>query len=184
VATELAVVPGTAIGRESDSGAALGPSLGLYVFDMETESYLNPLSVLPALQDKQPPVISRVLIRREGGMTELVPGATTPPGAVDVLVETYDLREDLSFRWRLAPYEAILAVNGKQTAFVTFESLRAGSANALEVGGRPAASVYAGPWLLALGRIQLQLGETHLQVFVRDLAGNESTRELFLSIKG
>jgi hypothetical protein len=180
VAATGAVAATTVIGRVGDTGAALGPALGLSIMDMETASYLNPLMVLPPLVDHQPPVIARVLLRRDGVDTELGARTETVQGAAELLVEAYDLREDVTFRWRLAPYSAALAVNGRQVATMVLDSLRVGADGVVDSAGRGWSALYAGPWLIDLGRIQVQGGETHIQVFVRDFAGNESSRELYL----
>lgn len=183
--TRLAVVSGsTAIGSIGDSGTALGPTLGLQVLDLETRSFLNPLMVLPLLRDAQPPVVVRTLIRRAEAMLELGKVGSATPGNAEILVEAYDLREDVPYRWRLVPYSFTVSVNGRQTLSVVFESRRYDEARLLVGAGRTAASVLRDAWLFSLGEIQLQLGETHLQLLVRDYAGNESSREYFLSIKG
>lgn len=183
--TRLAVVSNaTVIGALGDSGTALGPTLGLQVMDMETRSFLNPLMVLPLLRDVQPPVVVRAVLRRGDEMLELgkIPQATA--GTAEMLIEAYDLRQDVPYRWRLAPYAIAVSVNGRQTSSVVFDSLRYSGARLTLGADRTADSVLRGAWLFSLGEIQLQLGEMHLQFFVRDYAGNESTREYFLSIKG
>jgi hypothetical protein len=174
----------TALGAVGESGNALGPTLGLQLLDMETRSFLNPFAVLPLLRDAQPPVIARAVLRRGGVVSELGGGAAVSPGVVEVLVEAYDLRQDVPYRWRLAPYSIALSVNGRETASIVFDSLRWDGTRLVLGTNRAADPVLAGGWLLNLGEIQLQRGETRLGFFVRDYAGNETSREYYLSIKG
>jgi hypothetical protein len=185
VSTTRAVGPDTIVGRIGGSGLAKGSALGLTIVDMETASYLNPLVVMPPLPDRQAPVIARVLLRRGDVTVELGRAGSAVAGPAELIVEAFDLREDVGYRWRIAPYTVSLAMNGRQTAAITFDTLHARGELLLEGASRkPAPSVYAGPWLYRLGEHQLQRGETRFVVFVRDYAGNESTRELVLSIGG
>lgn len=186
VLTASAVSPGQSVGRVGETGAALGKVLGLSILDMETSTYLNPLVVLPPVSDTQAPVIGRVLLRRAEGESEIArtPFATTA-GAAEVVVEAYDLREDVKYRWRIAPFTVSISVNGRQTDALRFDSIRSEGALVFEYGARRSAdTLYAGPWLYRLGTIQLQKGETRLEILVRDFAGNESTKVLVLSIGG
>jgi hypothetical protein len=174
----------TPLGRVGDSGLAVGPRLALQIIDMETEAFLNPLTVLPLRPDSTPPRIAAALLRRDDRPVDLADSPQLVPGPAEVLVEAYDVREDVPFQWRLAPHSLSVSVNGMEQARLTFISLLCDGRTLMEGGsGRPFEQVFADRWLYNLGPVELRTGETRIQLFARDVAGNESSREFLVSIR-
>ncbi len=174
----------TELGFMGDSGAARGVSVGLSILDLETAVILNPLIVLPAIEDPLPPVIENLMIRRLGKSASSGDAAETNPGRYEILVEAYDLRDDVAFAWRMAPYGISLSLNGRQITSIVFDGLQ-GSPGPLIVAGteRGYSDVYAAEWTYRIAEVDLREGDVHMHVFVRDFAGNESEVERFLSIR-
>jgi hypothetical protein len=153
------------------------------VYDGQTGSFVNPLSLLPPVADRQPPVVKRIALRRGDRIVDLAPGITVPSGSAEVLVEAYDLREDVRFLWPLAPYVVRLALNGTEVARIGFEALQVKDGRMVLSGtGLSAPDVYAGSRLMRLGTVELHRGETHLIAVARDFAGNEASREVFFTV--
>ena len=101
----------------------------------------------------------------------------------------YDLREDVTFLWKLAPYKVFLSQDGREITSFTFDSLystpqaASGSQDLVLMNTeRDFSDVYESSWRLSLGEINLVPGETTLTVFAADFAGNESFKELTLTI--
>jgi hypothetical protein len=154
------------------------------VYDRETSSILNPLSLLPPLRDTQPPVIRSILLKIGETVTPIQPGASVPPGQGEILAEAYDPREDVRFLWAMAPYSIRLTVNGKEVSKIVFDSLQVKDGKTVVTGTRLGVSdLYAGERLIRCGTVDLRGGESHLMLSVRDFAGNETVKEAFFTIR-
>jgi hypothetical protein len=172
------------VGMLGATGHADGKHLHFTVYDAENGSSVNPLAFLPPLVDNQPPVIRRVLLQRGELMLPLSNATTVPSGRAIVLAEVSDLREDVKFAWDLAPYSISLGLDGKEMAKITFDSLQVREGR-MVVGGavlsRP--DVYAADALVRCGTVDLPAGSSRLRLAVRDFAGNETVRELVLTVQ-
>ena len=172
------------VGVMGDTGYSEGTHLHFSVYDGETGSWINPLSLLPTVADRDPPVVKRIALRRGDRVTDLVPGIVVPSGPAEVLVEAYDVRGDVRFLWPLAPYAVRLVLNGAEVARFAFEALEVREGRMVLLGTALAApDVYATDRLLRLGTVGLRGGESHLIAVVRDFAGNEATREVFFTVR-
>ena len=171
------------VGRVGDSGKAAGALLSFAVFDAEASAYVNPLAFLPPVPDAQPPVIRRVLLAIGDQRQELLPGARVKAGRVTVLAEAYDLREDVRFHWPLAPYSLRLALDGTDLVTIRFDTLSAREGvTVLGPAGLARGDLYAGDGLLRVGVVDLHAGSSRLVLAVRDFAGNETLKELAITV--
>jgi hypothetical protein len=172
------------VGIIGDTGYSEGKHLHFSVYDGQTGSWVNPLSLLPSVTDRDPPVVKRIALRRGDRVTDLVPGIVVPSGPAEVLVEAYDVRGDVRFLWPLAPYGVRLVLNGAEAARFAFEALQVREGRTVLLGTSLAApDVYATDRLLRLGTVDLRGGESHLIAVVRDFAGNEAAREVFFTVR-
>ncbi len=171
------------LGVVGDSGYSQGRHLHLSLLDTETGTVLNPLQVLPALPDRQPPKIRQIWLLRKEGLIEVRRAAEVQPGKAEVLLEAYDLREGVPFVWKLAPYRIVLNVNGQETVRLTCDSLWVEGGRLL-LGERrlPFEKIYESEWRYRLGSVELVPGDMELQVLVRDFAGNETSQEVRLRV--
>ncbi|MBN2552878.1 MAG: M23 family metallopeptidase [Spirochaetales bacterium] len=177
------------LGTIGSSGYSSGKHLHLTIIDTEMGTIINPLLLLPPLPDGQPPEIKEVFIRSGEQRIDLENLMSVGRAEVELFATVYDLREDVSFLWKLAPYKVFLSQDGREISAFTFDSLR----SAPEEGGasrrlllantdRDFEDIFDSPWTLSLGRINLVPGETSLTVFASDFAGNESFKEYALTV--
>ncbi|HEC62648.1 MAG TPA: M23 family metallopeptidase [bacterium] len=191
------------LGLVGDTGYSLGRHLHLSIIDSEMSTVINPLLLLPPLTDTGAPIIRNlylsdgkelIMLQRE---TVLDAGQVTGKG-LEVLAAIYDLREDVSFIWKLAPYKIFLYQDGKEISSYVFDSLHeyrqdaatppAGAkglngALVLLDSSLSHGEVYSDLWLFRIGRIKTAPGETTLQIVCSDFSGNESSKEILLTIK-
>jgi hypothetical protein len=176
------------LGRVGESGYAVGKHLHLAIIDSEMRSLINPLLVLPPLKDGQSPAIREILLRPGSELLPLKNGALVMPGIAELLATLYDLREDVSFAWRLAPYRVSLYQDGREIASLLMDGLHEGPGRnggpelVLLQSNRSFREVYDAEWLYRLGEVRLLPGQTTLSVIAGDYAGNESSRELLLQV--
>lgn len=172
------------IGVTGDTGASEGRHLHLEIYDGETRSFVNPRSLLPPLPDHQTPSIRKVMLRIGDRTFTLTPEAVVPAGRAEVLLEAWDAREDVTFRWPMAPYAVRLSLNGKEISRIVFDAVEERRGRMTLRGTDLGASeVYASGDLVRLGTVELRGGQSHLLATVRDFAGNEASRELFFSVR-
>ena len=172
------------VGIIGDTGASEGKHLHFSVFDGQTGSWVNPLSLLPPVADRDPPVVKRLALRRGDRVMDLAPGAIVASGPAEVLVETYDVRGDVRFLWPLAPYAVSLELNGAEVARLAFEALEVREGRMVLLDTKLAApDVYVTDRLLRLGTVELRGGQSRLLVEVRDFAGNAAAREVFFTVR-
>jgi hypothetical protein len=179
-----AYLPGERLGVIGETGHANGPHLHFSVFDVEAGSSINPLAFLPPLADRQPPVIRHVFLAAGEQRLALDNGVVVKPGRVDILADTYDLREDVSFRWPLAPFAVSVSVDGAEVSRVSFDSLQVVEGKALLDGGPLSRDgTYDAGGLLRCGSVDLRPGESQLRISARDFAGNETVKTILFSVR-
>ena len=178
-----------ALGAVGSSGYSSGKHLHLTIIDTEMSTIINPLLLLPPLSDGQAPEIKEVFLYSGQERIILEDGMSLSRREGQLFATVYDLREDVSFLWKLAPYKVFLLQDGREITSFTFDSLcpaseaAEGSENLVLMNTeRDFSDVYESPWLLSLGDISLIPGETTLTVFAADFAGNESSSEYSLNV--
>lgn len=175
---------GDSLGVSGDTGSSDGVHLHFSLYDEETASFVNPLSFLPPVADTQAPVIRRVLLSAGGTLIPLDDGAKVPAGHGEIIAEAYDLRQDVRFHWPLGLYGVRLELDGKEVARIVFDSLQV-SDGRLALGGARLSldSVYTGDGLVKCGAVDLRAGNSHLDLSVRNFAGNETTKEISFTVR-
>jgi len=175
--------PPDRLGIIGETGHASGPHLHFAVFDEEAGSTVNPLEFLPPIPDRQPPVIRRLFARVGERRVPLEDGVALQAGSTEILAEAYDLREDVAFRWPLAPAAVSLSLDGTEVSRISFDSLQAQQGRSVLGGSlRSRDQVWDDAGLLVCGWVTLTRGESLLRLAARDLAGNEAVRTVWISI--
>jgi hypothetical protein len=178
-----AYTPADQVGIIGETGHADGRHLHFSVFDREEGAAINPLTLLPAVPDSQPPVIRRILLSSGNTRQELETGASVAPGTWDVFAEVYDLREDVHFHSPLAPYGVSLSVDGKETSRILFDLLQVKEGKAvLGASALTRAALYDADRLVRCGNIELRAGASRLRMVARDFAGNETVKEIAFTV--
>ncbi len=179
-----AYASGETVGLSGDTGYSDSIHMHFSLYDEETASFLNPLSLLPPVADTQPPVIKRVFLSVGDTLIALENGAKVPPGQAEIFAEAYDLRQDVRFHWPLGLYGTRLDLDGKEVSRIVFDSLQVAGGR-LSLGGARLTlrGVYTSEGLLKCGTVEMRAGTSHLILAVRDFAGNETTKEISFTVR-
>ncbi len=179
-----AYAAGETVGLSGDTGSSDGVHLHFSLYDEETASFLNPLSLLPPVADTQLPVIKRVLLSAGDTLTPLDNGATVPAGKAQIIAQAYDLRQDVRFLWPLGLYGIRLELDGKEATRMVFDSLQVVDGQLVLGGTRLGhGTIYTANGLLSCGTVELRAGTSRLILTVRDFAGNETTKEISFTVR-
>ncbi len=193
------------LGKIGDTGHSYGRHLHLSIIDSEMNTIINPLLVLPPVKDSQPPVIKHIYLRDGENLREIRSGEIVGQGETELLVELYDLREDVPFIWKFAPYKIFLYKDGKEISNIIFDSLHENMSRAPagilegDISGKQVPlrgsieialvhtdlvyrEVYESEWIYRLGIVTFVPGKTNLLVISSDFAGNEISEEIFLTV--
>ena len=177
------------LGTVGSSGYSSGKHLHLTIIDTEMGTVINPLLLLPPLPDGQAPEIKGLYLQTGQERIALEDGMSLNRSEGRLFATVYDLREDVSFLWKLAPYKVFLYQDGREISAFTFDSLYSPPPSAQSTGNlvlvnteMDFADVYDSSWSLSLGAINLVPGGTTLAVFAADFTGNESFKEYTLTV--
>jgi len=171
------------LGVIGETGHASGPHLHFAVFDEEAGSSINPLEFLPPVPDHQAPVIRRLYALVGERRVPLDNATVLKPGKTVILADAYDLREDVAFRWPLAPLSAAVSLDGRDVLRISFDSLQPAGGHMVLGGSRlTREQVWDPDGMLICGALDLKPGDSALRLSVRDLAGNEAVLSISIAV--
>ncbi|MEL3906042.1 MAG: peptidoglycan DD-metalloendopeptidase family protein [Treponema sp.] len=168
----------TVIGRTGSSGWGTPQALIFQVSDIQKQVYINPLLLLPAIEDNTAPHIQNVFLVSERNTA--IPAA----GQKNIRQGTYELYADISDTVTaggrsFSPFRISVFVNGTTVRIIPFETILQ-KQGFLHLGNTALTDtlLYRRPQVLYLGKIMLNRGKCDLLITARDITGNEKS-ELF-----
>ncbi|MBN2532563.1 MAG: hypothetical protein JXB88_06700 [Spirochaetales bacterium] len=172
------------LGLVGNTGATIGGNLRLIIFNIEEKEILNPIkNLIPYFEDSKKPVIPGIFIKRNDEIIQLKNDLVIHQGNAEILVKSFDLREDKQRIWEIAPYKIVLFHNGQRINQISFDSLREKENKQVLSGLELTYSdIYEETWLFKLGNLDFLEGISHIQVKVSDFAGNTVSEEFFINV--
>ena len=172
------------LGVVGDTGSTIGGNLRLMLFNTEEGEILNPVrNLIPYFSDKKGPVINSVYLRRGGDLFQLSKDTRLEAGKGEVLIDTYDQREDISRQWKLGLYQISLTYNGQEIKNIIFDSVKSlDSRQKIQGVELDYHTIYSTEGFLKLGEIDFHQGNSHLHIRVGDFSGNTTEVEIFLKV--
>lgn len=163
------------IGKTGKSGWGEENSLIFQVMDTEKRVFINPLLLLPAVNDTVPPQIQNVFLTNSAGQTfNLSSVRTVKQGSYDLYANIFDRMQKDGRDF--IPLRINVLLNGADITALAFEVL-AGNGKELNLqnAGVTGTLLYGKPGVMYLGKISVISGKTELTVNARDITGNEKT---------
>lgn len=174
----------TVLGQVGDTGGAAGEQLYLEIIDKEFGQFINPQLVLPPLEDSVSPVIGTVSLKRGNEELELSNRDVLSRGKGHLLVEMYDPIPELPYFNPTTPYQVSVFANGVEMITITLETIKEDQGTLhLPQDKRLTCSAFCiSDTKYDLGELQLNPGESRLEILIKDVAGNEAIKELILTV--
>lgn len=163
------------IGLVGETGSASRPTLYFSILDTKSGAYVNPLLLLPSIEDLVPPTVIGVFAQNERSLYDLGAGSTLPAGDYELLVECGD-------RWTgagelVAPYSVVVLVDGKEHLAIAHDRIVFSDGYPRLQPGPPVShgGLHTGEGSYVTGWITIPVGRTLIEVVVGDFSGNDAS---------
>ena len=170
---------GDILGQIVNTGEASGAEFYLEFIDKEFNRMVNPLRLLPILNDSLSPVIEAVEVAMGEKFSLVEEDGEVPAGEGELFLTLYDPSRFHPFLRPTAPYRIALFINGEEFFYQTFEIIEARE-GALKLitqkEQRSFEDLYADKNRYRVGKYIFNPGETFLEVIVSDFFGNETAK--------
>jgi len=150
-----------------------------YIRDALQNQLVNPLILLPAIQDKSNPVIESVILSEGGNDYELKEGLTLPVGPYGVYIRGVDNPQS---GIRQSPFGYSLYNLGILQLERTLDAVIQANHELAFQDGTPIRTVFSRPGYLYLGEISLISGQSRLEISLVDVSGNETTKAFNIQV--
>ncbi len=169
------VTEATQIGLVGETGTAGRPTLFFSILDTEAGAYVNPLLLLPAVEDLAAPTVISILAQSETSLYDLSAGSDLSAGEYLLLVECED-------RWVRAgelvtPYSVVVLVDGQEHLVITHDRIGFSDGYPRVEPGPPVPydDLHIGERGYVTGRFTVPIGRTLIEVVVSDFSGNDAS---------
>ena len=176
------VVAGEVIGRSGDSGASSGRYLYFQLTDREFNELVNPLVLLPGIDDNTNPVIRDLFLKNseEAEYRILENNVEINAGVYDLSATIYDFSRNMNSFFQIAPYTIRVYINGEETQYIIYNSIKiSDNCLVLSSNNRNIKDYYIDNdnWQVYLGQFAFEPGAIGIEISASDFKGNETIRE-------
>ncbi|MFP4066275.1 MAG: murein hydrolase activator EnvC family protein [Spirochaetaceae bacterium] len=172
---------GDVVGSIGRTGFSGGNTLGFRILDTEQQAYVNPMLLLPQLDDDVPPRVEDVVLTRGEKLWELEGEPEVTPGGAELRARIYDADGNGGpYRAPATVRSITVAMNDEETTAIELESLVDREGRLLLGESRPVQELYDEEGRVRLGSIEVGPGESRIEITARDHAGNKERVEFLL----
>lgn len=164
----------TTIGTVGESGLIDRRALRLMIIDLESGEYVNPMLLLPDLEDRFRPIVTAVFARSPEALIDLAGTRTLPPGRYEITAVVSDRRGPTAVP-ALAPFRIAMFVAGQERFSLTMDRIAVDPETTLVPGGLGHGELYGAGGELRLGTVEISGGRTELEIVAADFVGNEAS---------
>lgn len=166
---------GSILGSTGASGWSRVGGSDFRLFDRSAARWVNPLLLLPPIEDKIPPLVRAAYLLKAGKSWPLGETKTLPQGSYTIAVDAIDPTTASVSGPANAPYYLRLLVDGVKVAELSFDvaEVRDGLLRISSDSPRGFEDCYSVDGKTLLAQRSLPRGRSVITVLVRDFAGNE-----------
>ncbi len=175
---------GSVIGQSGNSGWCENEALIFQVVDTKKQVFINPLLLLPAVDDEVRPRIEDVILTdKNGRKINLEKVKLIKQGSYNLYANIYDkVKKD--GEEKLAPFRVNVLINGINDISVPFEVLKTNFDKCFLQGTDiSAGDLYQEEETMHFGKLNLTSGKIDLTINARDISGNELTKTFSFTVK-
>ena len=170
------------IGRTGNSGWGKANTLIFQVSDSQKKVYINPLLLLPSVDDKIAPQIQNIiLINEQNTVFQMNGQKNVRQGSYELYADVSDTvsQGGLSF----SPFRITIFVNGTNIRTIPFETIAEKDSDSyLGNTAFTATLLYRRKNELYLGKIILSRGKSDILITARDITGNEKSERFTIQV--
>ncbi len=176
---------GSIIGTSGNSAWQETPAgLEFHTADIEKKTLINPLVLLPQLEDTEPPVIRNVTAVQPNGNSFVLGQTRSLPHGSYHLYGTVTDTVNASRTRTIAPFRTNVVVNGTEVYSTPYEVLRQSGGQLTLSGTRPADhdTMYPSADTVLLAAVELSRGRAFITVTASDFNGNQRTASFTVDV--
>jgi hypothetical protein len=166
------------LGTVGETGFSPGNALRFRVIDVKRSAYVNPMVLLPELEDEAAPRIEDVVLSRAGRRIWPTGGAPVGTGSAALSARIYDPPARGPYRGDAPAHSMMVFLNGQETFSLALETLSMQAGRLVISPDHPTDELYGANLRVRLGTVELSPGENLLEIIARDVAGNEQITTL------
>ena len=176
----FSISQGDTIGSTGESGYSRMRNVGLSIIDVESGQYINPLILLPPVNDVTAPVIQNLYMFEDETMEQIDDVIIVEPGEIRIVMKAFDLGEAVRFFNPMNVFQILVYVNGVEKTALSFEGIMEQEGALVLAGGENYSvnDLFAERFLFELGTFTMQPGESRMEIIVKDYIGNETNKLL------
>lgn len=146
--------------------------------------FVNPQQILPRVEDTERPVIGKVKLLAGEAEYRLTRNRTIPAGYYTLYIDTYDVIKIGKLYRKITPFQIYVFVDGFENFNISFSSVKevndkiyiSGDEDLLLEKVKDENGFYFG------GEISLTSGKSLIEIVIKDIQGNESSRSIPIKI--
>lgn len=174
----------TLLAAVGETGFTAGSGLLFSLFDRKETRWVNPLLLLPPLEEKRAPLIRQAVLQGRDKSYVLGEQRTVPQGSYAL---SLDLSDPTGAAWSpgpSAPFYVRVLIDGSKIAELRYETAEAESGRLnFFPAEREGSSLRAGDGKTVLPARLFPRGKSLIEVFAKDYAGNERSASWSFSVE-
>ena len=173
---------GTAIGKTGNSGWGTSNQLLFQVSDNQKKVFINPLLLLPTVDDQIPPYIKNItLINEQTAAIHITEQKSIRQGSYELYADISDTTAQGGRSFN--PFRITILVNGTNLRTIAFETITQKD-GAFSLGNTALTDtlLYRKKDTLYLGKIVFNRGKSDILITARDIIGNEKSERFSLQV--
>lgn len=155
------------------------------LLDEKQEKFMNPQLILPTVEDVDRPVIGNVSLVAGKDIYRLARNKTIPAGYYKLYIDTYDVIKIGNKYRKITPFQIYVFVDGFKNFDISFSSIKqvnekiyiSGDEDLLLEEVKDENGYYYG------GELSLTSGKSSIEIVIKDIHGNESSRSIPIKIE-
>lgn len=154
------------------------------LYDEIKSEFINPQQVLPRIEDDQKPVIGSIKLSTDKIEYNLTRNRTISAGYYSLYIDTYDVMKIDGVYRKVTPFQIYVFVDGFENFNISFSSIKEVNEKIYVSGDQDVLIDYVkdDKGFYYGGEIYLTTGKSLIEIVIKDIHGNESSKSIPIKI--